>query len=220
MTENQQQRIVVFQGDSITDCGRGKGEDQDHSYGQGYPCFIAARLGYELAERRPIFYNRGISGNRVSDLYARWNEDAIYLKPDVLSILIGVNDAWRIMNKLPAGAADRFEEAYRNLLDTTKQHIPDAGLVICEPFILNTGAGADKWDEWKELLGRYQVITRQLAEEYSAIFVPLQQPFNEASARSSAAYWLRDGVHPTAAGHELIAREWLKAVQASRLALV
>jgi lysophospholipase L1-like esterase len=214
------QPIILFQGDSITDGGRGRGEDQDHVLGQSYPCFVAARLGYELAEQLPVFYNRGISGNRVSDLYARWNEDAIFLKPDVLSILIGVNDAWRIMNELPAGAADRFEEAYRHVLDTTKKYLPETGLVLCEPFILNTGATADKWEGWVEILTRYQAVTKQLAKEYGALFVPLQQPLNDAAKRSDAAYWLRDGVHPTAAGHELIAREWLKAVQGSPLGSV
>lgn len=216
----KKQSVILFQGDSITDCGRNR-EDPVRSYGQGYPNYIAARLGYELAEHPPIFHNRGISGHRVSDLYARWNEDAIYLKPDILSILIGVNDAWRIVNEQPTGVADRFEEAYRHLLDTTRRYLPEAGLVLCEPFVLNTGATADKWGEWEGFIARYQEIVRKLAEEYNAVFVPLQQPLNEACARNQdPAYWLHDGVHPTSAGHELIARQWLHAVQSSKLALV
>jgi lysophospholipase L1-like esterase len=210
------QTKILFQGDSITDGGRVRNSE---SMGQSYPYLIASRLGFELAERRPRFINRGISGNRVSDLYARWNEDAIALKPDVLSILIGVNDAWRIMSGIPEGAADRFESAYRHLLDVTKEYLPDSGLVLCEPFILKTGATLDRWEEWQELLTNYQAVAKTLAQEYGALFVPLQAPLNAACERAEASYWLGDGVHPTPAGNELIANEWLKAVQGSELAI-
>jgi len=207
---------VLFQGDSITDCSRNR--DDAWSLGRGYPNLIAAQLGYELAESRPTFMNRGISGNRVSDLYARWNEDAIYLQPKRLSILIGVNDAWRIMDNLPTGAADRFESAYRHLLQLTKQYMPETGLIMLEPFILNCGAPAAKWDAWKALIASYQAAARQLAAEYDAVWVPLQARFEAACSRADAAYWIADGVHPTAAGHQLIAQAWLEAVQSSKLA--
>lgn len=213
------QSVILFQGDSITDGSRVRTEDHCNNMGHSYPYRIAGRLGLELAERKPRFINRGVSGHRVSDLYARWNEDAIALKPDILSILIGVNDAWRIMNQLPEGAADRFESGYRHLLDITKEFLPNTGLVLCEPFILNTGATAESWEGWQALLSKYQAAVRGLAQEYGAVFVPLQEPFNAACSRAEASYWLHDGVHPSAAGHELIANEWLKAVQASALAI-
>ena len=142
----------------------------------------------------------------MSDLYARWNEDAISLKPDVLSILIGVNDAWRIMNGLPSGATDRFERAYRHLLAETKE-------VLCEPFILQTGATADQWSEWASKLADYRETVRGLSREFDTLHVPLQEAFDRAAARTDAAYWLWDGVHPTAAGHALIAEEWLSVVK-------
>ena len=94
-------RRILFQGDSITDGARGRNDDLNHILGHGYAYIIASKLGYELAENRPLFLNRGISGNRVSDLYARWNEDTFSLKPDLISILIGVNDAWRIVDGEP-----------------------------------------------------------------------------------------------------------------------
>ncbi|MCR2807094.1 SGNH/GDSL hydrolase family protein [Paenibacillus soyae] len=204
---------VLFQGDSITDGGRGRNEDLNHILGHSYPYLIASRLANVHAEQRPRFINRGVSGDRVSDLYARWNEDAISLKPDVISILIGVNDAWRIMNRLPSGATDRFERAYRNLLQETKEVLPDAKLVLCEPFILQTGATADNWSEWSSKLAEYRETVLALSREFDTLHVPLQDAFDRAAERTDAAYWLWDGVHPTAAGHALIADEWQSVVK-------
>jgi len=206
------QYTIVFQGDSITDGGRGRTEDQNHVLGHSYAYIIGAKLGQEWAERQPVIYNRGISGNRVSDLYARWNEDVISLQPNLLSILIGVNDAWRIVGELPTGATDRFARAYRHILEETKEVLPDTKLVLCEPFILNVGVVSENWSRWSELIASYQETVRELAAEYGATFVPLQHLFHEANQRADAAYWLWDGVHPTAAGHHLIANQWLSVV--------
>lgn len=134
-------------------------------------------------------------------------------------MLIGVNDAWRIVEGLPSGATDRFERAYRHLLEETKEVLPHTGLVICEPFALNTGCTAEKWELWQKQLDEYSGIARRLSEEFNAVFVPLQAAFDKAASGTEAAYWLWDGVHPTAAGHELIAREWLSVVQNSPLAI-
>lgn len=212
-------QIILFQGDSITDGARGRDDDPNHILGHGYPYIIAGKLGYELAERKPLFINRGISGNRVSDLYARWNEDAISLKPNLISILIGVNDAWRTISGESSGITDRFERAYRHLLEETTEVLPDTELVLCEPFVLKTGATAERWDEWLALITTYQAIVQKLASEYKAVFVPLQAAFDAAAKQADEAYWIWDGVHPTTAGHELIAREWLSVVQNSRLAI-
>lgn len=212
-------RRILFQGDSITDGARGRNDDLNHILGHGYAYIIAGKLGYELAENRPLFLNRGISGNRVSDLYARWNEDTFSLKPDLISILIGVNDAWRIVNGEPGGATDRFERAYRLLLEETREVLPAAGLVLCEPFILQVAPIATKWEAWQERMPRYQEAVRKLADEFGAVFVPLQAAFDDACKRTDASYWIWDGVHPTAAGHELIARQWLAVVQESHLAI-
>lgn len=209
--------VILFQGDSITDGGRSRNDDPNHFLGHGYAYLIASRLSVDLAARQPLFYNRGISGDRASDLYARWNEDTFSLKPDLVSILIGVNDAWRSMNGEASGFTDRLGRAYRHLLEETREVMPDTGLVLMEPFILQTGATVENWDRWQERIGEYQHLVRELAHEFDAVFVPLQQTFNDALQQAEAAYWLWDGVHPTAAGHELIARQWLDVVQNSPL---
>lgn len=205
-------RVILFQGDSITDGARARNDDPNHILGHSYAYLVAAKLGLEWAEDQPLFINRGISGNRVSDLYARWNEDAFSLNPSMISILIGVNDAWRIMNNEPTGVTDRFERAYRHLLEETKEVLPDVQLVLCEPFILNTGVPAENWEAWSEKVSQYRQTVRKLAEQFGAIFVPLQEAFDDASQRADAAYWIWDGVHPTAAGHELIAKQWIATV--------
>ncbi|MBB6729465.1 SGNH/GDSL hydrolase family protein [Cohnella zeiphila] len=206
---------VLFQGDSITDGARGRSEDLNHILGHGYAYLAASRLGERLASRRPKFINRGISGNRVSDLYARWNEDAFALRPDLISILIGVNDLWRTMAGEPSGVTDRFERAYRHILEETKEVLPETRLVLCEPFLLKAGATVERWDEWTSRMAAYQATVRDLAEQYGALFVPLQDAFDRAAESAEPAYWIWDGVHPTAAGHQVIADRWLSVVQAN-----
>lgn len=212
-------KTVLFQGDSITDGNRGRDNDPNHIHGHGYVYLIAAELGFQLADSGPQFINRGISGNRVSDMYARWNEDAIYLQPDLISILIGVNDAGKIIDGSPGGASDRFERAYRHILEETKDVLPRTGIVLCEPFVLKTGNTIQNWDTWHQVIDEYSLVVRELARNYNALFVPLQQAFDDAATRTGAEYWIWDGIHPTTAGHRLIANEWLKVVQNSPLAV-
>jgi len=210
---------VLFQGDSITDGNRGRDGDPNHIHGHGYVYLIAAELGFELVGSRPLFINRGVSGNRASDLYARWNEDAVHLQPDLISILVGVNDAGRIIEGAPEGASDRFERAYRHILEETKELLPRTGLVLCEPFVLKTGGTEQHWERWRQIIDEYGRVVRQLAHDYDALLVPLQKAFDDAAARTGADYWIWDGIHPTTAGHRLIAREWLNVVQNSPLAI-
>lgn len=210
-------KVILFQGDSITDGNRGRDDDPNHILGHSYAYIIGAKLGNELAEQNLKFYNRGISGDRISDLYARWNEDAISLQPDIISILIGVNDLWRMMKGEPSGVTDRFERAFRHVLEETKEVMPQTKLILCEPFILRTGAPAEQWEEWEAGITHYQGVVKQLAAQFDTVYVPLQEAFNGALKRADAAYWLWDGVHPTSAGHDLIAGEWLQVVEKSGL---
>lgn len=205
---------ILFQGDSITDAMRKReanrsGHNNPYGYGYGY-MFIAAS---EVLRRHPEaglkIYNRGISGNKVCQLQERWEKDCFALKPDVLSILIGINDHWHTTTGRFEGSPERYEREYRALLRETRERLPEVKLVIGEPFILD---GSAVKADWYPVVAEYRAIARRLAEEFGAIFIPYQQLFDEALKQAPASYWLRDGVHPTAAGAQLMADAWLDHV--------
>lgn len=198
-------KTLLFQGDSITDCGRSRTDD--NYIGSGYPAFIAAQLLGDQPEKNWNILNRGISGNRVVDLYARWRIDALNLNPDILSILIGVNDTWHEQNQNGVDVP-RYDKFYRMLMDWTRQALPDTKIVLMEPFVLETGAVTSSW--LPEIRERQEDV-RKIAEDYNTVFVPLQKLFDDAAKLAPMNYWLRDGVHPTPAGHRLIQKAWLEA---------
>jgi lysophospholipase L1-like esterase len=205
--------VLLFQGDSITDCGRDRTvaePNRANALGTGYPLLIASRLLGERPEAGLRIYNRGISGNKVPDLDARWQADALDLKPDILSILVGVNDLWHKLNGHYAGTVEEYETGYGALLDRTKQALPGVRLVVLEPFVLRTGAVTDAW--FPEFDQRRAVAAR-VAERAGATFVALHGLFERLSRQAPPAYWAADGVHPTVAGHGVIARAWLEAVR-------
>ena len=204
--------IFLFQGDSITDGNRGRSNDPNHIMGHGYAFSIASRVGADFPAKHLSFYNRGISGNKIRDIEARWQKDVLDLKPDVLSILIGVNDVDSVIRQKDVVSAEKFEELYRLVLTRTKTQLPGCTLVLCEPFILPVGRVKDNWNEWENETKKLQNISFSLSKEYNAVFVPLQATFNKAAERVKPEYWIWDGIHPTVPGHELIAREWLKQV--------
>ena len=203
---------IVFQGDSITDGGRSRNDDLNHVMGHGYAYLIACRLGLDEAHQNYQFFNRGISGNRIVDLYARWQEDTLNLKPDVISILVGVNDIGLEFSAKAGTSNEKYEKVYRLLLEETKEALPEVKFVLCEPFILPVGYVKENWEEWNAAMIYRRRIVRALAQEYHCVFVSLQDEFTNACQNLSPDYWIWDGVHPTPAGHELIARKWLKAV--------
>lgn len=206
-------KTILFQGDSITDSGRSFDKDWNHVYGQGYAYLITARTNFDYPGRDYQFLNRGISGNTVNDLAARWQKDTLDLKPDVLSILIGVNDVHRIVMQGDKSTAEDFGRAYDQLLKSTLAALPDVKLVLLEPFILPLGMVNKNPEAWTAEVQKRQVVVRTLALKFNAIYVPLQDIFNKALQKAPADYWIWDGVHPMPAGHELIAREWLKAAK-------
>ncbi len=202
----------LFQGDSITDGARSRNNDWNHVMGHGYQYIIASKLWYEKPQKGFHFFNRGVSGNKVTDLQARWQKDALELKPDVLSILIGINDAAAFIGGNNAFSVDAYEKEYRQLLAETKAALPAVQLVLCEPFVLPVGKVADKWDDYKRDVQSRQTVVKALSNEHDAVFVSFQQAFDDALSKAPAAYWIWDGIHPMPAGHELMAREWLKQV--------
>jgi lysophospholipase L1-like esterase len=203
----------LFQGDSITDGNRTRNNDLNHVLGHGYAYLISSKLSYNSPEKEFLFLNRGISGNQVTDLANRWQTDTIELKPDLLSIMIGVNDAWAAVGGDKTRTVELFESTYRSILEKTRQALPSVQFVLCTPFVLPAGPVKKQWDSCQiEVAPRIAVI-RQLADEYNAVFVDFQTAFNAALKRAPAEYWLWDGVHPMPAGHELMAREWIKQVR-------
>jgi lysophospholipase L1-like esterase len=205
--------IFLFQGDSITDGSRSRDMDWNHVLGHGYAYLIAARLWYEFPTKGFHFFNRGISGNTVTDLAARWDNDTIAIKPNLLSILVGVNDIMHTVYGDKNYTVASYEDGYRALLTRTKEQLPGIELVICEPFILPVGKVKERWDDFQREITQRQEITKKLAAEFGAIYVPLQESFNKAAEQyPPAGYWLWDGIHPMPNGHELFAREWIKQV--------
>lgn len=206
--------VFLFQGDSITDGNRGRSTDPNHIMGHGYAFSIASRIGADYPEKRFRFYNRGISGNKIIDLEKRWQADTLDLKPDVLSILVGVNDSSSVVYSWePVIPVEKYAETYNRLLAETLEKFPDILLVLCEPFILPVDKVKDNWEAYYSDLKKRQEVVRKLADRYKAVFVAFQEVFDKACDKAPADYWIWDGVHPTVAGHELMAREWLRQVE-------
>ena len=204
--------VILFQGDSITDGGRSRNEDWNHVLGHGYAYMIAARLGADRPDKSFRFYNRGCSGHRVVDLYARWQEDTLNLKPDVISILVGVNDVGHGIWGNAGVSAERYEKVYQLMLEETVAALPKARLVLCEPFILPVGGVKDRWNDWKAEIDKNRRTVALLARQFGAVHVPFQRVMDDACSKAGPEYWLWDGVHPMPAGHELMARAWLSAI--------
>lgn len=203
---------LLFQGDSITDMNWGRNEkDRNHYLGHSYVFLIAARLGVDLPGAKLEFFNRGISGNTVADLKARWTKDAVEMRPDVLSILIGINDVGRT-----GGAVkfDAWEADYRQLLEASRKANPQLQLVLLDPFVLKVGVREPEavWTPWRAAVDKLGTIVAKLAADFQAVHIQTQQIFDASSTEVDPAHWIWDGVHPLPAGHELIARHWLQAV--------
>ncbi len=207
--------VVLFQGDSITDAGRDRktegSANDSRMLGRGYPHHIAA---YGLSEEADLdlkVFNRGVSGNKVPDLAARWDADCIDLQPALVSILIGVNDMWHKIKGRYDGTVEDYETGFAALLARTKDALPGVHLIVCEPFVLRCGNIDDTWfPEFDER----RAAAKRVADGAGAVFVPFQTMFDEAvAAGSDPEYWAKDGVHPTVAGHGLMARTWLRTVR-------
>jgi lysophospholipase L1-like esterase len=198
---------ILFQGDSITDCGRDR--SQPSALGSGYAMMTSGFLAALQPSLAPECLNRGISGNRTGDLVDRWQEDCLDLEPDVLSLMIGINDVWRRYDRNLPTPVEEFETNYRSLLEQTTAALPSIKLILMEPFVLPV---PDDRKTWREDLDPKLAVVRQLAREFNALLIPLDGIFAAACTRQPPAFWAADGVHPSSAGHALIAKSWLEAV--------
>ena len=197
---------ILFQGDSITDCKRDK--DDITSLGLGYPLLVTS---FMMARARGdyTFINKGISGNRTGDLVERWQRDCIDLKPTTVSILIGINDTWRRYKPEPDPTSTQdFYERYKTILTRTVDE-SEAKIIILEPFLLPVN---DNLKQWREDLDPKIQAVRELSRQFGALYVPLDGLFAGACAKKPPEYWAEDGIHPTRAGHGLIAEAWVRAV--------
>ncbi len=203
--------IILFQGDSITDGNRGRNTDLNHIHGHGYQYILASEMYADNFDKNIEVINRGISGNRIADLLARWDEDCLELKPTVLSILIGANDLHFNFFENSGSSVSEYGRIYRTLLDKVLAVNPDTMLVIMEPFF---GVSEEKPynDYMSANIGAYAVEAKKVAEEYNAVFVPLQDVFDDQAKRTDIFKLLWDGVHPTTGGHQLIFRRWKECV--------
>ncbi|MFT3935903.1 MAG: SGNH/GDSL hydrolase family protein [Chitinophagaceae bacterium] len=211
---NDNSQVFLFQGDSITDGNRGRNADPNHIMGHGYAFSIASRIGADFPNKY-TFYNRGISGNTIIDLKNRWQQDTIDLQPDILSILVGINDVNAVIDNRPtAQSTDAFENNYRELLTVAKAAKPDISFVLGLPFVYPVGKRKDNYDKWKaETIARAERVTK-LAKEFNAVLVDYPAVFDKAIAKAPIEYWIWDGIHPTVPAHELMAREWIKQMTA------
>lgn len=205
-----QNELVLFQGDSITDHGR------DHAdpacLGTGYAMMAASWFTATHPHLDVQFANRGVSGDQTSHLLERWQADCIDLQPTWVSILIGINDAWRpVHDPKHSRSVSEFEADYTAVLELTRASLPKTRIIICEPFLLETVGLEEQFR--CELAPRIQ-IARTLARQYADIYIPFDGIFQAASMHMPPEAWASDAVHPSKAGHALMAKTWLEAVGA------
>ena len=207
-------KVILFQGDSITDCGRDRNNAEE--LGKGYARNVAGTLGLDYPEKY-TFYNRGISGNRIVDIYARIKKDIINLAPDYMSILVGVNDVGHEIAYDNGVSPEKFEKIYTMLLEEVFEALPDIKVFIMLPFILegtgtvNTETNPDRWERFRDGVAATSAAAKRVAEKFSLPYIDLQKVFDKACENVPSAYYSADGVHPTVYGHKLIEREWIKA---------
>jgi lysophospholipase L1-like esterase len=196
---------VLFQGDSITDSHRTRtvsAPNVPEGLGTGYPLLVASALLRRDPEAGWRFLNRGVGGDRVPELDARWADDTMALAPDVLSVLVGVNDYWHTKMGRYAGTTADYESGYVSLLEQTRRSLPSVRILVLEPFVLPTGFVDESW--FPEFHDR-RAAARRVASRVDATFIPLQEQFDALAAKTGPQFWAADGVHPTPAGHEVIA---------------
>lgn len=206
--------IILFQGDSITDWGRDHNKNVANDFGtlgSGYVLLTASNLLREYAAKNLQIYNKGVSGNKVFQLSDRWDADAIAIKPNVLSIMVGVNDYWHTITSGYKGTIETYRSDYRKLLDRTKQALPNVKIIIGEPYAMKDVKAVDA--SWYPAFDTYRQAARDTADEFGATFIPYQTVMDEALKLAPATYWSLDGVHPSPAGAGLMAYAWMNAVK-------
>ena len=206
--------IILFQGDSITDWGRDKKNNNPNDFlalGHGYVLLATCKLLKDNPDKNFQIYNKGISGNKVFQLADRWDTDCLDLKPNVISIMVGVNDYWHTLGGGYKGTIETYRTDYKNLMDRTTQALPNAKFIIIEPYGVK-GVKAVT-DAWYPAFDEYRQAAHDIADQYNTAFIPSQAIFDKAIELAPGSYWTGDGVHPSLAGAELLSHAWLETVK-------
>lgn len=208
---------LLFQGDSLTDSGRNKDTTTPNSgLGGGFVGLIASRLLFDNPDIE--IYNRGIAGNRIADMYARWIEDTLNIPFNVISIMNGVNDIGFAIRQNRGADARKYEFIYDRILYETKESHPDADMILCQPFLIKRIYEKENdiyedWERWNTAIEERGEIVRKLSKQYGALFVEFKPAIDDALKRAPAEHWSLDCIHMTHAGNELLARTWLNAAE-------
>lgn len=198
---------LLFIGDSITDMRRYREEPTPYCFGNGFVFLLEAALTKKYPKQFEII-NRGISGNRIVDIYQRIKADCWNQMPDVVTIMVGVNDVYHELKYGNGVDQERFKRFYDMMIEDTKKVLPNATIIIMGSFILEGKETAERFDEFCEIK-EYAEITRKVAQKHNCLFVSLQEHFDALAAEYGADYFLFDGIHPTVAGANVIAEHWL-----------
>ncbi|PZG01794.1 SGNH/GDSL hydrolase family protein [Micromonospora deserti] len=202
----QRGQRIVFIGDSITDCGR---RDIAAPYGDGYMNLVRSFVTARYPELGLTWVNRGIGGDTVRNLAARWEQDVIAEQPDWLSVKIGINDVWRAFDGRidEAVPIDEYETTLRDLLRRTVD-ATGCRLILAEPYVIEP----DRAEPQRAETVRYGQVVRRLAEEFEAINVRTQDAFDEVLKTTEVKDWAPDRIHPELPGHAVIAQAFLRAL--------
>jgi len=205
---------ILFQGDSITDGGRRKDRyyaNDSGGMGGGYVSMLVGELLKSYPSHGFKIYNRGISGHKVFQLANRWNEDCMQLEPDVLSLMIGVNDFWHTLTHGYTGTIDVYKNDLSKLLDKTLLANPDLKMIIGEPFAVKGGTAVADFFDGK--FDEYRYASKEVSDKFGAAFLPYHRIFEDAAAVGGPEHWCPDGVHPSLAGCALMADAWMDAFE-------
>lgn len=223
---------VLFIGDSVTDGGWGRSggsmqpssernhHDKNHIYGHSYMFLCAAYYQSKYPERDYAFFNRGISGYTLSDLEKHWDEDVIALQPDVLSVLIGINDVDAYLKQKTEASFDfqDWENRYRALLDKAVQQNDSLKIVLASPFVADVGRvhSNGRYHLMDSLIIQCALVVGRIAKDYHAVYLPYHEMFQALPSTAQGidnTYWIWDGIHPTPAGHKRMADCWIEQTE-------
>lgn len=199
---------LLFIGDSITDMCRNREAANPYCFGNGYVFLLEAALAKKYPGQYEVI-NRGISGNRIVDIYQRIKMDCWNLAPDVITILVGANDVWHEISRSNGVEPERFERFYDMLIEDTKKVLPNVKIILMGAFVLNGSATEESFERFGQIKD-YARITARVAQRHDCAFVSLQEHFDALAAQYGADYYLFDGIHPTVGGAAVIAEQWLR----------